>query len=167
MENKAQKTKQCKKCKEEINIAAKKCPHCGAKQGIPKWVIAIIVFFVLVAVASSGGESDSSKSSSGNGKSTTSPDKTEKFSYTIDKSYMGDYNIGYYIEGTVKNNKDKDYSYVEIEFVCYDAEGNNIGTALDNTNNLLANQTWKYKASFMGTDEEQVDHCDYHEVTGY
>ncbi|MBE6157616.1 MAG: hypothetical protein E7160_02360 [Firmicutes bacterium] len=167
MENKVQKTKQCKKCKEEINVAAKKCPHCGSKQGIPKWVIAIIVFFVLVAVVSSGGESDSSKSTSGNGKNTTSPDKTEKFSYEIDKSYVGDYGIGYYIEGSVKNNKDKDYSYVQIEFICYDAEGNNLGTAVDNTNNLLANQTWKYKAMFLGTDEEKVDHCDYHEVTGY
>ena len=169
MENKAQKTKQCKKCKEEINIAAKKCPHCGAKQGIPKWVIAIIVFFILVAVASSGGESDSAKETTNDSKSTTDnstkTEKKEKFSYTVENSYHDTF--AYYIEGTVTNNRDRDYSYASIEFVCYDAEGNNLGTALDNTNNLLANQTWKYKAMFMGTNEENVDHCDYHEITGY
>ena len=93
--------------------------------------------------------------------------KKEKFSYTIDKSYVGDYNMGYYIEGTVNNNENKDYSYVQIEFVCYDSGGNNIGTALDNTNNLLANQTWKYKAMLIETDADKVDHCDYHKVTGY
>lgn len=74
--------------------------------------------------------------------------------------------ISYYIEGTVKNNKDKDYTYVEIEFICYDSAGNNIGTAINNTNSLLGNQTWKFKA--MGIfPKTKVDHCDFHEVTGF
>ena len=75
--------------------------------------------------------------------------------------------MSYYIEGSVKNNKDKDYSYVQIEFVCYDADGNNLGTAIDNTNNLLGNQTWKFKAMAMFSDAENVDHCDYHEITSW
>ena len=173
MEKPVGKTKICKHCKENIDIKAKKCPNCGGKQGIPKWIIVVIVVFVLIAVVSAGGKNNSSKPKTNNDTKTnsdtktTTPEKKEKFSHTIDKSYVGDYNMGYYIEGTVKNNEDKDYSYVQIEFVCYDAAGNNLGTALDNTNNLLANQTWKYKAMFMDQDGDKVDHCDYHEITGH
>lgn len=90
-----------------------------------------------------------------------------KFSYTIDNQYLGDYGLGYYIEGTVTNNRDKEYSYVSIEFVCYDGAGNNIGTASDSSSTLLGNQTWKYKAIFLGSNDESVDHCDYHEITGW
>jgi len=91
----------------------------------------------------------------------------ENFSHEITKSYKGDYDIGYYIEGIVKNKKDKDYSYVQIEFVCYDKDGNNLGTALDNTNSLLANQTWKFKATAMISDVNEIDHCDYHNITAW
>ena len=93
--------------------------------------------------------------------------KQPKFSYTIDNQYLGDYGLGYYIEGTVTNNKDKEYSYVHIEFICYDAAGNNLGTASDTATTLLGNQTWKYKAMFLGSNDENVDHCDYHEITSW
>ena len=97
----------------------------------------------------------------------TNSNSQPKFSYTIDNQYLGDYGLGYYIEGTVTNNRDKDYSYVSIEFICYDAAGNNLGTASDSSSNLLGKQTWKYKAMFIGSNDEDVDHCDYHEVTGW
>lgn len=90
-----------------------------------------------------------------------------KFSYTIDNQYLGDYGLGYYIEGTVTNNRDKEYGYVHIEFICYDGAGNNIGTASDTATTLLGNQTWKYKAIFLGSSDESVDHCDYHEITSW
>lgn len=117
-------------------------------------------FFLAFACGSS---SETSEKSSSDGSSTNK----EKFSYTVDKQYAGDYGMGYYIEGVVTNKTDKDYDYVQIEFICYDKEGNNLGTAIDNTNNLLANQTWKYKAMFLGTDGKEVDHCDYHETTSW
>lgn len=110
-----------------------------------------------------GSSSETSEKSSSGGSSSNK----EKFSYTVDKSYADDYGIGYYIEGVVTNKTDKDYSYVQIEFICYDKDGNNLGTAIDNTNNLLGNQTWKYKAMFMGSDGKEVDHCDYHETTSW
>jgi hypothetical protein len=91
--------------------------------------------------------------------------KEEKFSYTVDNSYADSF--AYYIEGTVTNNTDREFSYVSISFICYDAAGNNLGTALDNTNNLLGKQTWKYKAMFLGSDSNAVDHCDYHETTSW
>lgn len=149
--------KKCKYCQTEIDANAKICPNCKKKQGKSKLLIAIIVVVVIAIIASVSGGNDSGNNDN----------KVEKFSYEVTKQYADDYGISYYIEGSVKNNKDKDYSYVQIEFVCYDAEGNNLGTAIDNTNNLLGNQTWKYKASALFSDSDKVDHCDFHEITGW
>lgn len=162
--------KKCKYCQTEIDNKAKVCPNCRKKQGMPTWlkfVIAFVIIMFLIAACSSSDNEPTSENKNTNSTTNETTKKVEKFSYTVDSSYVGDYNVGYYIEGTVTNNRDKDYSYVQIEFVCYDSNGNNIGTAIDNTNNLLGNQTWKYKAIFMDTNAEQVDHCDYHEVTGW
>ena len=86
---------------------------------------------------------------------------------SIDKQYADKYGYSYYIEGNCKNTGSKDYDYLQIEFICYDKSGNNLGTALDNTNNLLSSQTWKFKAMFLGSNSESVDHCVYHEITGW
>lgn len=51
-----EQVKECKKCKEKINKKAKKCPHCGTKQGIPKWIIVILVIIVFGIIF--GGNSD-------------------------------------------------------------------------------------------------------------
>ena len=67
--------------------------------------------------------------------------------------------LGYSVEisGTLKNSKNKDYSYVSVEFSIYDAQGNNIGSALDNMNNLGEGETWKFCASSLGWfDDEPV-----------
>jgi len=51
-------TKICKKCQEEINKKAKKCPKCGSKQGFPKWIIVIVVIILIGIIASSGKDSN-------------------------------------------------------------------------------------------------------------
>ena len=147
--------KNCKHCGAEVAKSAKVCPKCGGKLGKPKWLVFIVVLLVIIIIAVVSGGNDDNTS------------ETEKFSYEVTKSYKDSYNVGYYIEGTVTNNKAKDYSYVQIEFVCYDKNGNNLGTAIDNTNNLLANQTWKFKAMAMFSDVKNVDRCDYHEITSW
>lgn len=153
--------KKCKYCQSEIDIKAKICPNCKKKQGKSKLLIAlIIIILIMIIVSISSGSDESSKENN--------EDKvTEKFSYEITSQYADEYGFSYYIEGSVKNNKDKDYSYVQIEFICYDAEGNNLGTAIDNTNNLLGNETWKFKAMSMFSDTKIIDHCDYHEITSW
>lgn len=75
----------------------------------------------------------------------------------VDKQYGDKYGISYYIEGSWVNNRDKDYDYFQIEFICYDKDGNNLGTAMDNTNNLLGKQTRKYKAMAMISDTNKID----------
>ena len=146
--------KKCKYCKSEIDKKAKVCPNCRKTQGssIVRIIIGVIIGLIIIAAIASG-----------SGSSNTTE---EKFDYEITSQYADEYGFSYYVEGTVKNNKDKDYSYVQIEFVCYDSDGNNLGTAVDNTNNLLGNQTWKFKAIGLFTNQT-VDHCDYHEITSW
>lgn len=143
--------KKCKYCQSEIDKKAKVCPNCrkSQKSVLSKILGVIIIFIGLIAiVVSISGESSSE----------------DKFSYEVTKEYTD--SIGtHYIEGTVTNKLDYDYSYVEIDFVCYDKNDNNLGTAMANTNNLLGNETWKFKA--MGLFEGKVDHCVFKEVTGW
>ena len=70
-------TKQCKKCKEEINKKAKKCPHCGAKQGLPIWLIIIIVILAIGIISSLGGNSEESKGNDINNSSNQAPENIE------------------------------------------------------------------------------------------
>ena len=180
--------KKCKYCQTEIDKKAKYCPNCQKKQGTPKWlsILLIILGIIIISSAFSGTEEENAQEGNGlnnntsnateetpeennsnNSNSSTTNQKKEKFTYEITSQYSDDYGSAYYIEGVVRNNKDKDYSYVQIEFVCYDSEGNNLGTAIDNTNNLLGNETWKFKAIAMFSNAENVDHCEYHDITSW
>lgn len=38
---------------------------------------------------------------------------------------------------------------------------------MDNTNNLLRDQTWKFKSMGLFYNIKSVDHCDYHEITSW
>ena len=156
--------KKCKYCQTEIDSKAKICPNCRKKQGMPKWAIIVIIIVVIGVFASLSGDNSSETANNGNANNGESSKITERFTYTVTSEYNDSFS--HYIEGTVKNNRDKDYSYVQIEFICYDKDGNNLGTAIDNTNNLLGNQTWKFKAMGLFTDNA-ADHCDFHEVTGW
>ena len=53
------------------------------------------------------------------------------------------------VSGLIKNTTNHDFSYVSIEFAIYDSSGNNLGTALDNINNLLAGDTWSFEATLF------------------
>lgn len=146
-------TKVCKKCGEQISKKAKICPHCRSKQKkIPTFIVVLIIIIGIIAIVST----------------TASNIEEEKanFTYEVTNEYT-DIIGTHYIEGTVRNGNEKKYSYVQIEFVCYDKDGNNLGTALDNTNNLGANETWKFKALLLSTVDAEVDHCDFEEITNW
>lgn len=92
------------------------------------------IMFLVFAV----GSTDSTTTTTG-----TSSDKLELVEVT--SAYNDGYS-SYYIEGSIKNNTDKEYSYVQVTFNLYDADGVQVGTAMDNINHLDANGTWKFKA---------------------
>ncbi|MBR2678195.1 MAG: zinc ribbon domain-containing protein [Bacilli bacterium] len=157
-------TKKCKKCQEEINKKAKKCPKCGSKQGMPTWLIVVIVIIVISIIASTGESSSSSPSKKKEGGS--AKDTNEKF--TLLEHQKSDESNQYfmYIEGKIKNNRDRDMSYVQVTFTTYDAEGNTLGTCLDNNSGLQANGTWKFKA-ICSEGVDKIDHYELKEITGY
>lgn len=154
--------KKCKYCKSDIDKKAKVCPKCGKRQGVSGCLIAIIIILIILiagALIGSNGSSDN--------ETKTSTTTEEKFTLVeVTSAAADDYNIAYYIEGMIKNNKDKDYDYVQVEFTTYDADGNTLGTCLDNSSGLEANGTWKFKA--MCTDNvEEIASYKLKEITGW
>lgn len=149
--------KYCKECGSEISSSAKTCPKCGKKQkNIWKTVIIVLaIFFAIGAVASVEDTEINSNELK---------ESVEQFSLVSDE--MTTDSIGScYIQGTIQNNTNKSYSYVQVTFNLYDAEGNQLGTAMDNINNLEPNATWKYKA--IGLTTEKVHSYKFVEITGW
>ena len=146
-----------------------------AKEGkklIGKIVLGVIVVLVIVgAVGSMGGNStDSSASDSAKPAEATQQAEEQKEPqepYIIaDEAEDTSSQFAYKITGTLTNNTDKEKSYIQIEYVLYDADGNQVGTALANTNHLKAGGCWKFEA--LGTvSPDQVASWERSDVSGF
>lgn len=123
------------------------------------WVIVIIIIGAIGAEASP----DTTTSTSSSSSTTSVKTSTEKFKLVSDE--MTNDGFSTYIEGTIQNNTDKKYSYVQVTFNLYDSDGNQLGTAMDNINNLEPNGTWKYKA--IGLTTENIASYKFVEITGW
>lgn len=156
--------KNCKECGTEISKSAKECPKCGKSQKnfFQKHIVltVILIIVALGVVAGAGGEIDTSSPNSNPIKTNT---ESEKFSLVSDKLTTDGF--GTYIKGEIKNNTDKSYSYVQVTFNLYDSSGAQLGTAIDNINNLEPNGVWKYKA--VGLTTEKVSSYKFVEITGW
>ena len=92
--------------------------------------------------------------------------ETKKDNFTLVSSEMTENDaMGCIIEGTISNNTDKAYDYAQVTFNLYDSEGNQIGTAWTNINNLQAKGTWKFKA--VDFTNEEVAKYELAEITGW
>ena len=120
------------------------------KKEIPKWAIILIIILVIAVIGGGLGNngSNSSKFKEQEGKTEVQEDLELEDGYT---GAPDEYGFAYYIEGYIKNNTDKEYSYVQVEFTTYDSEGNTLGTCIDNNSGLEAQGRWKFKA--MCTEE--------------
>lgn len=173
--------KKCENCSAFNEVDANFCYSCGSKLDKKNiWIkilgISTIVIGFILLVNDTEDYSENIDNSIDNSQirnendekdiqtEINSVEQVEKFSYTILRQYNTYYT--YYIEGTVTNNRSRNYSYVQIEFVCYDFNGNNIGTAVDNTNNLLANETWLYKAMLLSSNND-VSYCNFYKISSY
>jgi hypothetical protein len=77
-------------------------------------------------------------------------------------------NVGFgygYIVGSIRNNTDHRYNYVQVSFSLYDRNGNRIGTALANTSGLGPGETWRFKAPVIDADE--VSSYDFEEIVAW
>ncbi len=155
--------KKCKHCQSEIDDKARVCPNCGKKQGKPILLIIIIVIIIIAVIATLGCRVQTDHEPSQTG--TTE----KKENLVLEDGYSGsldEYGALYYIEGYVKNNSDKDYEYVQIEFTAYDSEGNTLGSCYDNTSSLEADGRWKFKASCVD-ETDKIASYKLKEITGY
>mgnify|MGYP006382278131 CR=1 FL=1 len=124
----------CKACGKEVAKGVKRCPHCGKdnRNFFKKHkILTVIISLLLLGVAVGGGASGGS-------------DVGEKYEVKITNAYNDEFAL--YIEGTVTNNSGRDLTYVQILIPTYDADGNKVGDAMDNINNLKDGETWKFKA---------------------
>jgi hypothetical protein len=68
------------------------------------------------------------------------------------------------IRGTVRNNTQKHYGYVQVEINLYDESGAQVGSTLANVNNLEANGTWRFEAMVL---EASAASARLKKVTGF
>lgn len=108
------------------------------KKAIIAIVIGIIVFSIIITVIVVAVEGESDKRTVDVSNASLSVSYSELLGYSAS------------ITGVAKNNTGKNLSYVQIEFSVYDSEGNNLGTAIANINNLGAGDTWRFEATLLG-----------------
>ena len=93
-------------------------------------------------------------------------DSADQQAYAISDVQMTGDDYSVTISGTFTNNSDAEVSYVQVSYRLLDAEGDQIGTAYANTNNLPAGGTWKFEA--MGFEPlSSVAPYELADVTGF
>lgn len=108
------------------------------------FVLLVGVLVCLVACVAIIGSGDSDSSSSD-----TDVVEEQKPSSDIDKYQIQIVDVvddGYSTRIIGTFVADRDYSYVQILIPCYDSEGNKVGDALANVNNLNKGDSWKFEA---------------------
>ncbi len=84
---------------------------------------------------------------------TTAVAASSQDTLTLVESHVetGDYGTRYVV-GTIKNNVNKQFTYVQVTINEYDSSGAQIGSTLANANNLEPYGTWKFKAPVLDKD---------------
>jgi len=125
------------------------------------YALLVSLLFIAVAFAGCVGESTSSVNTPVATLSTIKPVVTKttvtaQDDLTLVESHVetGDYGSRYVV-GTIKNNVNKQFSYVQVTINEYDSTGAQIGSTLANANNLEPYGTWKFKAYVL--DKEATD----------
>lgn len=156
--------KKCKYCRTEIDKKAKVCPQCGRSQSnkVVKFIVDVLILliiFIFLIVACSKNMSDA----------IDEVDK-QKESLQIEKNTVtaskDEYGFSYNIEGYIKNNSNKSFSYVQVTYTTYDKDGNTLGTCMDNNSGLEANGRWKFNAMCL-TEIDNIASYKLSEVTGW
>ena len=135
----------CKACGNEVAKGVKKCPNCGKdnRSCVARHKI-LSAIAILVVLGGVGGAMSEGEATEEVNEIVEKEVKVDKYQVEITSGYNDGYAL--YIEGTVTNNSGRDLSYVQILIPTYDADGNKVGDAMDNINNLKDGETWKFKA---------------------
>ena len=90
--------------------------------------------------------------------------KVPKYKVTLEDGTYDSSGFAYYVYGTLTNNK-KDVDYIQILIPVYDKNGNKLGDAMANWNNLKKGETWRFKA--MALEDGIAKFGKDIEVTGF
>lgn len=126
-------------------------------KGLLVFIGGLVVLVCCVAVV---GTSDSDTSSSDNGVQEQQEQQEVKRNTDVDKyqvQILDSRSDGFatYITGTLV--ADRDYTYVQILIPCYDTDGNKLGDAIANVNNLNKGESWKFEAMSIDTNVTSFD----------
>lgn len=130
--------------------------------------VIIVLIIVIAAFGSCGEDATNTPATTGDTPSQSTevqpaPAATGNFTVIEHSATVDEY--GYTtIVGKVKNNTDKEWAYVQVEISLFDKDGNQMGSTLDNINNLGAGATWSFKA--MGL-EKDISKYEIKEVSGW
>ena len=153
----------CKACGKEISKEAKTCPNCGAKNNrFSLWqaILAIFLLFIIYGAFTSIKTTPTVTTNS----TVTRSEETSKPALEVLQTRSISDSYSRYIVGKVRNNTDRTYSYVQVSFNLYDNSGAQVGSTLDNINNLEPNGIWKFKAIIIG---DNVASFKFKDVSGW
>ena len=166
----SKKLTNCKTCGSEISKGAKCCPSCGkdnrkfyAKHKILTGLLALFI------IGSVGNAVDNEDVEVNNVKEEVAKEKAEtkvpKYKVTLESGAYDSSGFAFYVYGTLTNNK-KDVDYIQILIPVYDKNGNKLGDAMANCNNLKKGETWRFKAMALEDGIAKFGGKDV-EVTGF
>lgn len=111
--------------------------------------------------------SNTNKKYNSNNSSSSSSLYKEEFTLESMRKQVDEWGLYLHIVGTIKNNRNKRYSYVQVTFNLYDKNGAQLGTAIANINNLDPYGTWRYDAIGLISNVEDVASYKLGEITGF
>lgn len=135
----------CKACGNEVAKGVKRCPNCGKDNR--RFVVrhkVLSAIAILVVLGGVGGAMNKGEVVEEENEIIEKEVKVDKYQVEITSGYNNGYALC--IEGTVTNNSGRDLSYVQILIPTYDTDGNKVGSAMANINNLKDGETWKFEA---------------------
>lgn len=121
-----------------------------------------LILFMILAIGSADNNSSSKQTSSTPSSTPSSQAKVPDLEVVEHSPVSEEY--ARYIVGTVKNNTNKKYEYVQVSINLYDKTGAQVGSTMANVNNLEPHGTWKFKAIVLedNTAKYKID-----KVTGF
>ena len=115
---------------------------------------------------SSTAASSTDSASSGTDSSASAAASSDADKYSIEGEEFVEDTYNCKITGIYTNKSGAKQSYVQVSYTLFDADGNQIGTAFANTNNLEDGGTWKFEASTLKNAEE-IASWKFGEVTAF
>ncbi len=155
----------CRYCMRNLNTPAATAKTAPDENGGAKTVLVILLLFVGVMGVLWGlaGDPDTlsyTHSSSSSSPSPSSPSYSppsvpavvEPFRTDLEVSQVKSVASGEMnqpaLVGVIKNDKGRDFSYVEVKAEFYDKAGNVVARGWDNESGLAAGQTWRFEVSW-------------------